>query len=422
MWRIRDIKAIVDPYLALFNTYNNTVIGQTTAPIDALKAYTQETNGANLQADASVAMLREQGIDVDFHLSGAMSNRKVADLATPAAPVTLKVSDMFSLMPYENSLVVMAMNGPQIKAVLERAYRNYYYYKYVTRLRRLLLLHHLYDRHQPWRQDHLQRLVSSCLRRGQGICRFSFEFDGQEVDFDDAETYYNVSTVNYLAAGSCNFNNAGVSLWPLNQIVFDTQYYVRDVVIDYITSMGIVSPAIDGRLSFIYDVDGPVITINAPTARTYPQSESITFDFSAVDVPAGIDMIWADLDGVPVINGQVLDLYTILPGEHVFTVYALDKATNQSSAAVTFTVEATTQTLVQSLRDFYDDGQIDNEGVYQGLLSKLMSAMKAKRADTQINLLNAFISLVESQRGQHITTEAADMLLASAHYVIDHLQ
>ncbi len=126
------IKAIVDPYLVLFTTYNNTVIGQTTAPIDASKAFTQETNGANLQADASVAMLRKQGIEVDFHLSGAMSNRKVADLATPAAPVTLKVSDMFALMPYENSLVVMSMNGPQIKAVLERAYRNYYYYKYVA--------------------------------------------------------------------------------------------------------------------------------------------------------------------------------------------------------------------------------------------------------------------------------------------------
>ncbi len=34
-------------------------------------------------------------------------------------------------MPYENSLVVISMNGPQLKAVLERAYRNYYYYKYV---------------------------------------------------------------------------------------------------------------------------------------------------------------------------------------------------------------------------------------------------------------------------------------------------
>jgi hypothetical protein len=54
--------------------------------------------------------------------------------------------------------------------------------------------------------------------------------------------------VNYLAAGSCNFNNAGETIWPLDQIVADTQFYVRDSVIDYITAMGTISPAIEGRL------------------------------------------------------------------------------------------------------------------------------------------------------------------------------
>jgi hypothetical protein len=57
-----------------------------------------------------------------------------------------------------------------------------------------------------------------------------------------------VGTVNYLAAGSCNFNNDGVTLWPLGQITADTQFYVRDAVIDYITAMGTVSPAVEGRL------------------------------------------------------------------------------------------------------------------------------------------------------------------------------
>ena len=49
----------------------------------------------------------------------------------PISPFALKVADMFTVMPYENSLVVLSMNGPQLKAVLERGYRNYYYYKYV---------------------------------------------------------------------------------------------------------------------------------------------------------------------------------------------------------------------------------------------------------------------------------------------------
>jgi 2',3'-cyclic-nucleotide 2'-phosphodiesterase (5'-nucleotidase family) len=242
-----DIKAIVDPYVAAFAAYNNLVVGQTTAPIDALQAYTRETNGANLQADAAVAELAANGIVVDFHLSGAMSNRKVADAATPAAPVTLKVSDMFTLMPYENSLVVMNMNGPQLKAVLERAYRNYYYYKYVPGYGGYSYYTTcMIDINSGGRITYDDRYPA--LPDGNNVV--SLMFDGQKVDFADAATYYKVSTVNYLAAGSCNFNDAGVTLWPLNQITNDTQYYVRDAVINYITDMGIVSPAIDGRLFF----------------------------------------------------------------------------------------------------------------------------------------------------------------------------
>jgi hypothetical protein len=86
------------------------------------------TSGANLQADSAVFELTQDGIDVDFHLSGAMSNRVVAVGATPASPVTLTVDDMYTLMPYENSLLVMSMNGPQIKEVLERGYRNWWWY------------------------------------------------------------------------------------------------------------------------------------------------------------------------------------------------------------------------------------------------------------------------------------------------------
>ncbi|OGO29347.1 MAG: hypothetical protein A2136_02015 [Chloroflexi bacterium RBG_16_54_11] len=247
------LKSMAQPYVDLLAAYNNTVIGQTEWPIDALDAYTQETNGANLQADAAVWELEARNaIPVDFHLSGAMSNKKVANGATPDNPVMLKVSDMFSLMPYENSLVVMEMNGPQLKDVLERAYRNYYYYKYVAgyggysyyttcmididsggQITYLDLYGEPYDSSQ----EYVVSLV----------------FNGHEVDFNDDHTYYRVSTVNYLAAGSCNFNDSGVSLWPLDQIVNDTQFYVRDSVIHYIQDMGTVSPVIEGRLQFVSD-------------------------------------------------------------------------------------------------------------------------------------------------------------------------
>jgi hypothetical protein len=240
-------KAIVDPYNALLAAYNAKKIGQTLAPIDALAAYTQETNGANMQADASVYELGTHGITVDFHLSGAMTNAKIANTATPTLPYTLTIANMFSLMPYENSLVTMMMNGPQLKAVLERAYRNYYYYKYVPG-------YGGYSYYTTCMIDInsggniVYRDAYPTLPDGNNVV--SLKYGSTTVDFTDATKYYKVSTVNYLAAGSCNFNNSGVSLWPLNQIVDDTQYYVRDAMIDYATAMGTVNPQIEGRLKF----------------------------------------------------------------------------------------------------------------------------------------------------------------------------
>ena len=140
----------------------------------------------------------------------------------------LKVSDMFTLMPYENSLVVMEMNGPQLKAVLERGYRNYFYYKYVTGYGGYSYYTTcMIDINHGGQITYRDRYPN--LPNGNNVV--SLVVNGQPIDFDDASTYYRVSTVNYLAAGSCNFNDGGPTLWPLNQIVNDTQYYVRDAVI-----------------------------------------------------------------------------------------------------------------------------------------------------------------------------------------------
>jgi len=246
-----EMEAYLQPFVDELDDYTSTEIGQTTAPIDALQAalqaYTEETSGANLQADSAVFELTDNGIAVDFHLSGAMSNRLVAEGATPANPVMLTVDDMYTLMPYENSLLVLEMNGPQIKEVLERSYRNWWWY----------------NQGYPWGgyshyttcmlatdEGNVITYQGDLATEPDGNNVASLELDGVPVDFSDAGTYYNVSTVNYLAAGSCNFNNAGVTIWPLDQIVADTQFYVRDSVIDYITAMGTVSPAVEGRLVF----------------------------------------------------------------------------------------------------------------------------------------------------------------------------
>lgn len=417
------IKSILDPYVTLLNSYNNTELGYTTVPLDALSAFTQETNAANLQADAAVFKLEnENDIPVDFHLSGAMTNRKVADLATVGSPVKLKVSDMFSLMPYENSLVVLNMNGPQLKAVLERAYRNYYYYKYVSGYGGysyyttcMIDINSggkiIYNDRYPAAYDPTQQYV------------VSLEFGGHKVDFSDADTYYRVSTVNYLAAGSCNFNNGGVSLWPLDQIANDTQFYVRDAVIDYLKEMGTVSPMIEGRLEFINDFVGPVVTIVSPEPVSYLHPSSVQINFSATDDGSGIRSIFADIDGTPVMNGQLFDLLTLPLGPHVFTVKAVDNAWNETKVTVNFSVTATIESWKTLVTRFYLEGKFKNKGVYTGLMKLLdNAALQISKGKLQpaIYMLKAILSQVNAL-GKKITPEAAHILIQDVNWVIQSL-
>jgi 2',3'-cyclic-nucleotide 2'-phosphodiesterase (5'-nucleotidase family) len=609
------IKAIVDPYVAQLNAYNGKVVGQTTAPIDTLQAFTSETNGANLQADASVYELAKNGItDVDFHLSGAMTNKLVASAATPAAPVTLTIADMFGAMPYENSLVVLKMNGPQLKAVLERAYRNYYYYKYVPgyggysyyttcMIDTNAVGKITYNDRYPEAYDAAKSYV------------ISLEANGQKIDFNDANKYYNVSTVNYLAAGSCNFNDNGKSLWPLDQVVHDTQFYVRDAVIDYINYKGIVSPAIEGRLSFIHDVDAPVITksvvsgpqfsasgplfvtsattlrvnvsdalsgvascsitvtgpggatqvpcqpgdndfklsgvdgaytiavtavdvayntatfsetdmldntspqlsktigdpkftrgadiyvtsatpimvvsldgvgsgvaactlsldggtaspyagasftlpgpdgkhslavactdnlgntsslsetdivdntapvikVYSPVAKTYLHPGWVAVSFSAKDTKVGLKSISGTIDGKPVSNDRLLDLYSLALGDHTLVVTSVDQLGNTSTQTVKFSVTATIPSLQAGVFRLYMEHKIDGR-VVNSLLEKLASAnyaLEHGRKTTAINQLQSFIKDVQSQSGKRIQTDAANLLIADAQWVIDHIK
>ena len=384
-------KAIVDPYAAQLNTYNSKVVGQTTALIDTMQAFTQETNGANLQADASVWELQQHSITPDFHLSGAMTNKLMSTGATLASPVTLKISDMFGGMPYENSLVVLNMNGPQLKAVLERAYRNYYYYKYVAG----------YGGYSYYTTCMLDvnsvgriyyRDTKSALPDGNNVV--ALVINGQSIDFSNITKYYKASTVNYLAAGSCNFNDNGVSLWPLSQLVNDTQYYVRDAVIDYITAMGTVSPTVEGRLLF---------------GDTAPVS--------------GVQSIVAQLDSMMVTTNRKVDLHTLALGEHTLTVTATDYYGNSTVQFIKFNVIATIESMKASVNRLYTEGAINDASIRTSLLDKLNEAqayLNKGNTKAAINTLSALINLVKAQSGRHITKAAANLLVTDANYVIAH--
>ena len=413
--------ALVQPYQDLINVYNNTVIGSTTVPVDTNEAFTKETNGANLQADASVWKLESEGIPVDVHLSGAMTNRRIADTATPTAPYELKVSDMFAAMPYENSLVVMRMNGPQLKAVLERAYRNYYYYKYVPGYGG-----YSYYTTCMLDTDKLGKITYNDLAPAEYDKAKSYvvslKVNGKEVNFSDASTYYRVSTVNYLAAGACNFSEGGKTLWPLNQIVADTQFYVRDAVIEYIDAQTApIAPAVEGRLAFMTDAAGPVISITTPAAQSYGHAKVLTVSFAASDTPAGVASVTATLDGTAIKNGARLDLLKYKLGDHKLVVTAVDKAGNTTTKSVTFKVTASTSTLITTVKRYYDQGAIKSRVVRDRLLLWLKAARSFEEAGmTRWAIVNlaSFQVTVGTETPGRITTSASKVLINDAIYTM----
>jgi uncharacterized repeat protein (TIGR01451 family) len=182
-----------------------------------------------------------------------MSNRRVADGATASNPITITKGDMFDLMPYENSLVAFELNGAQLKNILERGYRNYWYYKYVPGYGGL-------SHYTTCMLDISMGGIISYTDPGPNIPPngnnvVALSFDGTQVMFTEDYTY-TVSTVNYIAAGSCNFNDDGETIWPLDQITADTQYYVRDSVVDYVGAQtGPIAPMVEGRLQFLAGPD-----------------------------------------------------------------------------------------------------------------------------------------------------------------------
>jgi 2',3'-cyclic-nucleotide 2'-phosphodiesterase (5'-nucleotidase family) len=319
-----DTKTFLTPYDTQFTTYKNQVIGTTTTPIDAVKAYTEETNGANQQADAAVWQLNQQNYQVDFHLSGAMANKAIAAAATPASPVNLTINDMFTLMPYENSLVVLRMNGPQIKAVLERAYRNYYYYKYVpgyggysyyttcnldTNFGNQLAYLEKPDPANP---------AVPLLPDGDNV--LYMKYGSKYVDFNDAFTYYTVSTVNYLAAGSCNYNDNGVSLWPLDQMVASTKNFVRDSVINYVTAKGSDSPVIEGRMQFLTTLPAPIATsLNPDQVAPFTTKKPFILEVHGANFTATSKVIWT-------VNGVATELPTTYLSSSTLTAQISRKA------------------------------------------------------------------------------------------------
>ena len=157
----------------------------------------------------------------------------------------------------------------------------------------------------------------------------------------------------------------------------------------------------------------PTITVTGLVYGTYSDSMDITPVLTLRDNLSGVDSskttVTISTYGEPqtVQQGAAIPLYTLPLGSHTFIVTANDLAGNTSSQTVLFQTTTSIKSMQALVTRFTKAGWIDNAGLAKSLQSKLAA-----------NDLSDFVSDVQGQSGQHITSQAAGYLLRDAKYLL----
>jgi hypothetical protein len=172
------------------------------------------------------------------------------------------------------------------------------------------------------------------------------------------------------------------------------------------------------------DKTAPTVSMTSPAAGDYVRTEVLQASWTASDALSGIFSEAGTLDGEPISQGQMLDLWLVPLGTHTVRVTATDKASNASSAEVSFRLIATLPGLIGSTERACNIGWIAQPGVCNSLLAKLRAARRAVergQKSTAANQLSAFLSELRAQRGHKVSEQAYQLLAPDAEYVRSHL-
>lgn len=203
----------------IIGTYNkeleaklSEVIGEAATVLDGERANvrTRETNLGNLVTD----VMRAAG-SADI----ALTNGGGLRASINAGPVT--VGDVFNVLPFDNTLVVLEVPGADIKAALERSVSAY--------------------------PDQLGAFLH--------VSGLSFEFDPEKISGErvvsvsvdnkplDEKKVYTVATNDFIAAGG-----DGYDMFKDAKVIFSSGEMLRDVFARHIKAQGKVSPGVEGRI------------------------------------------------------------------------------------------------------------------------------------------------------------------------------
>jgi len=214
--------AITDslPTDALINDFIKPYREHVTKDLDSVLAYAVDTytknNGdfntaiGNFMADAvyeqgNIVFKKRTGMDIDMVILNHGGIRSII----PKGNITTRTA--FELMPFENSLVVVALKGKQIDSL-------------VTYLNKRKKAHPISKLQLSIDQDY--QIISATIK-------------GKPIDH--SKTYY-VATNDYLYNGGDN-----MSFFKPNDSLYDLNYKIRNILIDYFKKVDTINPTIDNR-------------------------------------------------------------------------------------------------------------------------------------------------------------------------------
>jgi hypothetical protein len=151
----------------------------------------------------------------------------------------------------------------------------------------------------------------------------------------------------------------------------------------------------------------PVIVVNIEDGDILEKISEFKLICEAIDEQSGIATFAAYLDNAVIEPHSILMLDSMAFGEHQLVLVATDNAGNETMIELKFVIDASIDTLVWLLENYFEDGYITNHWIFNSLKKKVEKGH-----------LNAFINQLHAKDGKkHIDSEQLMILLEYAEYL-----
>ena len=224
----KAVAAIVTRYQRQVDAVMNETVGEALADLDGANVRLQETNLGNLVTDV---MRNVSGADAAIINGGT--------IRTSIKQGSIRVSNVYAVVPFDNYIVAIKLTGRQIRDTLEHG---------VSAIEE-----------EEGRFPQVSGLIFTYDRKGPKGKRVKEVFIAGKPLVADKE--YTVATNDFLAAGGDGYKAFGDSVKSSKDyaviggamkgeklIYSDSGRWLRDVIIDYIKDQKTISPKIEGRI------------------------------------------------------------------------------------------------------------------------------------------------------------------------------